>query len=56
MLRHSLRNLPLKLSITPFCHGHGVAISVDGRGCWRDHVFVERLWRSIKHEEVYLHA
>ncbi len=29
---------------------------MDGRGCWRDNVFVERLWRSIKYEEVYLHA
>ena len=37
-------------------HGHGIAISMDGRGCWRDNVFVERLWRSIKYEEVYLHA
>ncbi len=34
----------------------GIAISMDGRGCWRDNVFVERLWRSIKYEEVYLHA
>jgi len=33
-----------------------IAISMDGRGCWRDNVFVERLWRSIKYEEVYLHA
>jgi putative transposase len=31
-------------------------LSMDGRGCWRDNVFVERLWRSIKYEEVYLHA
>ena len=29
---------------------------MDGRGAWRDNVFVERLWRSIKYEEVYLHA
>ena len=29
---------------------------MDGKGCWRDNVFVERLWRSIKFEEVYLHA
>jgi putative transposase len=35
---------------------HGVRISMDGRGCWRDNVFVERLWKSIKYEEVYLHA
>ena len=29
---------------------------MDGRGCWRDNVFVERLWRSLTYEEVYLHA
>jgi putative transposase len=34
----------------------GIAISMDGRGAWRDNVFVERLWRSIKYEEVYLRA
>ena len=33
-----------------------VAISMDGKGAWRDNVFVERLWRSVKYEEVYLHA
>ena len=33
-----------------------VAISMDGRGAWRDNVFVERLWRSVKYEEVYLRA
>ena len=32
----------------------GIAISMDGKGAWRDNVFVERLWRSIKYEEVYL--
>ena len=31
-----------------------IAISMDGRGAWRDNVFVERLWRTIKYEEVYL--
>jgi putative transposase len=31
-------------------------LSMDGKGCWRDNVFVERFWRSIKYEEVYLHA
>ena len=31
-------------------------IRMDGKGRWRDNVFVERLWRSIKYEEVYLHA
>lgn len=34
----------------------GIAISMDGKGSWRDNVFVERLWRSVKYEEVYLHA
>jgi putative transposase len=43
-------------AFTTMLHGHGVAISMDGRGCWRDNVVVERLWRSIKYEEVYLHA
>ena len=27
-----------------------------GKGCWRDNIFVERFWRSVKYEEVYLHA
>ena len=35
---------------------NAVAISMDGRGAWRDNVFVERLWRSVKYEEVYLRA
>lgn len=33
-----------------------IAISIDGEGAWRDNVFVERIWPSIKYEEVYLHA
>jgi putative transposase len=33
-----------------------IRISMDGKGCWRDNVFVERLWKTIKYEEVYLHA
>ena len=33
-----------------------IAISMDGRGAWRDNVFIERLWRSVKYEEVYLRA
>ena len=33
----------------------GVTISMDGRGRWMDNVFIERLWRSVKYEEVYLH-
>jgi putative transposase len=32
----------------------GVAISMDGRGRWMDNVFIERLWRSLKHEDIYL--
>jgi putative transposase len=35
---------------------HKIRISMDGKGCWRDNVFVERLWKSIKYEHVYLHA
>lgn len=35
---------------------HNIKISMDGKGAWRDNVFVERLWRSIKYEEVYLRA
>jgi putative transposase len=34
----------------------GIHISMDGQGCWRDNVFVERLWKSVKYEEVYLRA
>ena len=32
---------------------HKIAISMDGKGAWRDNVFVDRLWRSVKYEEVY---
>ena len=35
---------------------HGIKISMDGKGRWVDNVFVERLWRSVKYEHVYLHA
>lgn len=35
---------------------HDIRISMDGKGCWRDNVFVERLWRTIKYDEVYLKA
>jgi len=35
---------------------NAIAISMDGKGAWRDNVFVERLWRSVKYEEVYLRA
>jgi len=36
--------------------GNGIKISMDGKGAWRDNVFVERIWKSVKYEEVYLHA
>jgi len=35
---------------------HGVKHSINGRGAWRDNVFVERLWRSVKYERVYMRA
>jgi putative transposase len=35
---------------------NAIAISMDGKGAWRDNVFIERLWRSVKYEEVYLRA
>jgi putative transposase len=44
------------LEFTQLLKDNKIAISMDGRGCWRDNVFVERLWKSIKYEEVYLHA
>ena len=44
------------LAFTGLLKDHGIAISMDGQGCWRDNVFVERLWRSVKYEEVYLRA
>jgi putative transposase len=35
---------------------HGIQLSMDGRGAWRDNLFIERLWKTVKYEEVYLHA
>ena len=43
-------------AFTAFLKAHGIRLSMDGRGAWRDNIFVERLWRSVKYEEVYLHA
>ena len=43
-------------AFTDMLKERGIAISMDGRGAWRDNIFVERLWRSVKYEEVYLHA
>jgi len=44
------------VAFTDVLKAAGVAISMDGKGAWRDNVFVERLWRSVKYEEVYLRA
>ena len=35
---------------------HGIQLSMDGKGSWRDNLFIERLWKSVKYEDVYLHA
>lgn len=43
-------------AFTGVLKAHGVAISMDGKGRWVDNVFVERLWRSVKYEDVYLRA
>ena len=43
-------------TFTGLLQEHGIRISMDGQGCWRDNVFVERLWKSVKYEEVYLKA
>ena len=43
-------------AFTGMLTNHDIAISMDGKGAWRDNVFVERLWRSVKYEEVYLRA
>jgi len=43
-------------AFTSVLQAHGIRISMDGKGRWVDNVFVERLWRSLKYEEVYLKA
>ena len=43
-------------AFTGLLQAHAIRISMDGQGCWRDNIFVERLWRTIKYEEVDLHA
>ena len=43
-------------AFTGLLASNGIAFSMDGKGAWRDNVFVERLWRSVKYEEVYLRA
>lgn len=44
------------VEFTSVLKARGIRISMDGKGRWRDNVFVERLWKSVKYEEVYLHA
>ena len=44
------------LEFTGLLKDNDIQISMDSKGCWRDNVFVERLWKSIKYDEVYLHA
>ena len=43
-------------AFTGLLKNHNIRISMDGKGAWRDNVFVERLWKSVKYEEVYLKA
>ena len=43
-------------AFTGLLHGHGIRILMGGTGCWGDNVSIKRVWRSIKYEEVYLHA
>ena len=48
-----------QFTATDFIHvlrEHDIRVSMDGKGCWRDNVFVERLWKTVKYEHVYLHA
>ena len=45
-----------RLAFTVVLKENNIRISMDGKGCWRDNVFVERLWKTIKYEEVYLRA
>ena len=44
------------MAFTQLLIQNDIKISMDGKGAWRDNVFVERVWKSVKYEEVYLHA
>ena len=44
------------MDFTDILKQHDIAISMDGKGRWMDNIFIERLWRSLKYEEVYLKA
>lgn len=57
MLRRPLESTQFTSSeFTDILRAADVRISMDGRGRWMDNVFIERLWRSLKYECVYLHA
>jgi len=43
-------------AFTECLSSHSIAISMDGKGRWRDNVFIERLWKSVKYEDIYLKA
>ena len=43
-------------AFTESLSSRGIAISMDGRGRWRDNIFIERLWKSVKYEDIYLKA
>ena len=47
---------PTSQVFTQYLKENDVRISMDGKGAWRDNVFVERPWHSVKYEEVYLNA
>jgi putative transposase len=44
------------MAFTGVLKDNDIQFSMDGKGAWRDNVFIERLWRSVKYEEVYLYA
>ena len=57
MLRRGRRNWkPAGSAFTGVLATNCIAISMDGKGAWQDNVFVERMWRSVKYDEVYLRA
>jgi hypothetical protein len=46
----------ISISVIDVLHRNKLRIIMDGRGAWRDNVFAERLWKSVKYEEAYLDA
>ena len=57
MLRRPLESAQFtSAAFTGLLTDNAISISMDGRGAWRDNLFVERLWRSVKYEEIYLKA